>query len=97
MSRANPEAKYTVDVPAGIARLRVAMNGETIEGQSNDFDLFLMKGDTADPSRAVCKEDGKGQFAFCEVEKPGAGPWTILVRRKSGHGRFQVVATRLRP
>jgi hypothetical protein len=82
---------YDISVPSGTAKLRVAMNGE--DNGKNDFDLYLLKGQTTDLANPVCAEDGTGQFGFCEINDPAPGQWTILLRRKTGDGLVQTVVS----
>jgi hypothetical protein len=95
INQANPLFRRTFDVAAGIATLRVALNGEDDSSGRNDFDLYLIQGDSQDTNKAMCREDGSGQFGFCEVPNPGPGPWTAVVKRKKGEGLMQLVVTRL--
>lgn len=86
-------AKFSFTIPAGLGALRVAMNGEDDGKGSNDFNLYLIPGTAAAAGKAVCAEEGNGQFAFCEIAKPRVDRWTILVRRVKGEGRVQVSVT----
>lgn len=85
-----------IEVPSGTARLRVAMNGELSEDQTNNFDLFLIPGNSDDLKKAKCKGAGRGQFAFCEIPDPPAGPWTAVVRGTEGFGLYQLTVTFVR-
>lgn len=87
------EATLEVDVPHKTSRLHVAMNGEDNGTGKNDFDLFLYSKTEAGTKKAVCKQDGGGQFAFCKVPDPAVGRWIITVRQKKGGGLAQVVVT----
>lgn len=89
-----PEVAFSFEVRDGIDRLMVAMNGDDNGKGRNDFDLFLIQG-SGTTAEAVCKEDGPGQFAFCSIHSPPAGPWKAVVRRKQGGGLAQVVVTQL--
>jgi hypothetical protein len=95
INQSNPIFARTFDVETGIAALRVAMNGDDNGEGRNDFDLYLMQGESQDIDQAVCSEDGSGQFGFCEVLNPAPGPWTAVVKRKKGDGLMQLVVTRL--
>lgn len=95
MSEAAPEASFTVDVPLNISKFRVAMNGEDNGLGRNNFDLYLIPGNTTDTDQAKCIENGTGQFGFCDVDNPLPGPWTALVRRKKGEGLVQITVTLL--
>ncbi|MGH8222113.1 MAG: trypsin-like serine protease [Woeseiaceae bacterium] len=82
---------YTVNVPAGIRRLRVAMNGHDQDGRN--FDLYVKQGAGVSPSDNDCAQDGSGQYGFCEFADPAEGPYGILLDAKSGNGVAQVSAT----
>jgi hypothetical protein len=82
---------FEFTVPPDTASLRVAMNGEDDGEGRNDFDLFLING-RADAAPA-CAQAGPGQFAFCNIERPEAGSWTISLRRKQGAGDAQLTVT----
>jgi hypothetical protein len=85
----------TIEIGSDTKQLMVAMNAEDNGQGSNDFDLYLVPGRDANLTRAVCKENGTGQFAFCTVSSPRPGPWTIVTRRKIGVGAGQIVITRI--
>jgi hypothetical protein len=68
----------------------VALNGEDNGKGKNDFDLYLIQGESEDIKQAVCSEDGSGQFGFCEVVNPAPGSWTAVVKRKKGEGLMQL-------
>ena len=84
-------AGLTLDVPAGVAALRIAMNGHD-EGSRN-FDLFVKEGDSISATDNDCAQDGTGQYAFCEFRDPAEGRYSILLEAKSGNGKAQVSAT----
>ena len=86
-----PEVKFALQVPPGTGSLRVAMNGEDDGKGKNDFDLLLFEG--SDTASAACEQSGTGQFAFCQIEQPSTGPWTISLRRKKGEGAAQLTVT----
>jgi hypothetical protein len=89
------EVSHTFEVESSVSQLMVAMNGGDNGKGWNDFDLYLIPGANGDISRAVCSENGSGQFGFCQITKPDPGPWTVVVKRKSGQGLVQIVVTRL--
>ncbi len=93
LSSSKPSVSYRLDVSEVTEQLHIAMNGDDNGQGQNDFDLYLIFGDEPLIEHAVCKEDGSGQFAFCEVQNPQPGPWTILVKRKFGEGTVQIVVT----
>ena len=90
LSAAMPSATYSFDVLPGTSVLRVSMNG--IDNGS-DFDLFVKAGSPASSSSFDCRQNGPGQFAFCEFQLPVAGTWYVLVDRSVGSGTYQVTAT----
>ena len=69
------------------------MNGDDNSFGNNDFDLLLFHGDASQPNRPVCAEEGRGQFAFCQIDSPADGRWSIVVKRKKGEGGAQITAT----
>jgi V8-like Glu-specific endopeptidase len=95
LSETLPEKVYNIDIASDLLSLRVSMNGDDDGLGKNDFDLFVIRGPQSDISKAVCSETGPGQFAFCEIVHPEAGPWTIVVRRKKGEGFAQVAVTQV--
>ena len=95
INEAQPRLVYTIETSVGTKRLSVAMNGEDDGQGTNNFDLYLIPGESDDLSNAVCSEDGLGQFAFCEVENPSPGNWRIIVDRKRGDGLVQLTVTRV--
>jgi V8-like Glu-specific endopeptidase len=95
LNERNTQNTRTIEIGSDTKQLMVAMNAEDNGEGSNDFDLYLVPGREADLTRAVCKENGAGQFAFCTVSPPRPGPWTIVTRRKIGVGAGQIVVTRL--
>lgn len=82
----------SLEVPAKMSALRVALNGEDAGAGENDFDLLLFKGADG-ASQPVCRQDGSGQFAFCEIRNPESGSWTAAIQRKLGDGLAQVTVT----
>jgi hypothetical protein len=97
LSETDPKFSVQFVVPPDLTGIRVAMNGEDDGHHDSDFDLYVMPGANEDTSKAVCTQDGSGQFAFCDIQTPTAGTWTALVRRKKGEGHAQLTITRMRP
>ncbi len=93
LDASNPDASFTVEAPEGLAALRIALNAEDDGTGKNDFDLSVFRGDRSGPAQAVCNEIGPGQFAFCEINSPQPGSWTVLLTRKKGAGEAQVTTT----
>jgi hypothetical protein len=94
LSEQRPEVVFSFEVREDVDKLMVALNGDDDVNGRNDFDLYVIQGN-AGVERAVCKEDGPGQFAFCSIDNPVAGPWKAVVKRKRGRGLAQVVVTQL--
>jgi hypothetical protein len=90
LGAATPMATRSFQVIPGTAVLRVAMNGVD---NGSDFDLFVKAGSPASLSNFDCRQNGPGQFAFCEFQSPLAGTWSVLVNRSGGSGSYQVTAT----
>lgn len=89
----NHEVIIKLEVPNNIVMLRVAMNGEDNSLGKNDFDLSVFRGERVQSAAPACDESGTGQFAFCEIERPDQGTWSIVVSRKKGEGDAQITAT----
>jgi hypothetical protein len=90
VSSAAPTANHSFLVTPGTAALRVSMNG--IDNGS-DFDLFVKAGSPPSLSNFDCRQNGPGQFAYCEFAAPAAGTWYVLVDQSAGSGTYQVTAT----
>jgi hypothetical protein len=87
-----PEARIPVEVPDGATALRIAMNAEDDGAGTNQFQFAAFSGKAPAASQNVCKDSGGDQFAFCAINKPAAGAWTIVVTRKTGQGDVQITA-----
>lgn len=89
LSSGSPDATHSFAVGAGLAELRVTMNGQS----AADFDLYVRAG--APPTTATfdCKDDGLNQFADCVIANPAAGTWYLLAHRVTGAGVYQATAT----
>jgi V8-like Glu-specific endopeptidase len=90
LSDANPEASFTVDAPEGAAALRVAMNAEDDGTHKNQFQFSAFSSKEPASTENACGDNGTGQFAFCAIDKPKSGPWTIALRRTKGEGEVQI-------
>jgi hypothetical protein len=93
LSKERPQVVTRLSVPLGVEALRVAMNGEDDGSGKNDFDLAVYQGDRTSGATPFCKEDGSGQFAFCEIKAPASGRWSIVAARKKGEGEVQLSVT----
>lgn len=88
------KASFTLGVPEGSPALRVAMNGEDNGFGRNEYRLAVFNSEqTAD----ACDGKGNGIFAFCAVDKPKPGAWTVTVTRVKGEGEVQITAAAVRP
>ena len=85
-----PEASFAIVAPADATALRVAMNVEDDNPAKNAFQFAAFKGENPARSENACKDSGSGQFAFCAVDQPASGTWTITVTRKKGQGQVQI-------
>jgi hypothetical protein len=84
-----PRKHFTVNVPAGTDRLRVALNTEA----DVDFDLYIKQGAPASTSQFDCKSETPDLPDTCEIVSPTPGSWDVLVLRSSGSGDYQMTAT----
>jgi hypothetical protein len=86
--------KTTVEVPPGVAVLRVNMNGELITPAGlNDFDLFVNFNAPASDQQNVCSDTNGIAYGACEITAPAAGTWHVAVDRLQGAGDFQLLTT----
>jgi hypothetical protein len=84
-----PRKHFTVNVPAGTDRLRVALNAQA----DVDFDLYLKRGAAASAIQYDCKSEDPDLPDTCEIVSPPSGAWDVLVLRSSGSGDYQMTAT----
>jgi hypothetical protein len=84
----NPTVTMTIDAPDGVTALRVSMNAEDNGSGKNQFQFAAFS--SKDGSTNACEDKGSGQFAFCAIDKPENGSWTISVNRKKGEGQVQI-------
>ena len=96
LSEKNPEADFAIEVPEGVTALRVAMNAEDNGSHKNQFQFSAFSGNAPGSSENACKDTGTGQFAFCVIDKPKSGPWTIALKRTSGAGDVQITTLLVR-
>jgi len=90
LSSGNLDDSYTFAVTGAPSVLRVTLNSD--DGRVNP-DLFVRNGTGATATLFDCKSDGAMAYGACEFANPGAGTWSIFVRRTSGSGVYQVTAT----
>lgn len=93
LDSAETQKRIEFGVPSGASVLRVAMNAADDGSGGNDFNLYVKFGVPPSEVDYDCAQAGSGQFGFCEIDNPGHGEWHILVTRKKGAGKYQVVAT----
>jgi hypothetical protein len=80
----------TVHVTGAPNELRFALNGENPDF---DVDLYVKEGLGVSTVNFDCKSDALGNFAQCLFPSPAPGPWSVLVRRASGSGVYQLTTT----
>ncbi len=89
----NPEKVLRANlVGADAKRLRVSLSFLPEPGASG-FGLWVIKGASADVTQAVCSDVRSSEALYCEIENPGAGDWTIVVKANSGGAEFQAAAS----
>lgn len=89
LSAGNPESRFSFDVPPGLSRVLVSLNGPL----STDFDLFIRRNGQPTTSSFDCSSENVITLETCIFETPQAGTYHILVNRFDGAGEFQVTAT----
>jgi hypothetical protein len=75
---ASPQGRLAFEVPAGTARLRVALAGQFVSSErfetfANDFDLYVRSGSAPTRSMFDCRDISIGTFGFCEHVDPAPG------------------------
>jgi len=78
---------------AGSDQLRVAYNGH--DSEESNFDLLVKRGAPPTQSDFDCKQDGAGQYGFCQFDSPAGGQWFTRVDQIEGSGQFQVTVTNI--
>ena len=78
-------------VGAGANELRVGLNGE--DNGTFDVDFYVKDGPGASQSDFDCKDEANSNFAECLFSSPSSGTWSVLARRQSGSGEYQLTAT----
>jgi hypothetical protein len=96
LSEKNPETRLTIEAPEGVTSLRVAMNAEDNGASKNAFAFSAFGSRGAGSSENACEDKGSGQFAFCAIDRPERGPWTIVLKRTRGEGQVQVTTLLVR-
>ncbi len=90
LGAANDADTHTLDVPTGINELRIALNA--VDDGLTNFDLYVRAGRTATLGEHDCRAGG-GQYGACQFLFPTPGRWSVLVRRTTGAGPYQLTAT----
>jgi len=80
-------------IPAGVKRLRVALNGEL--DPASDLDLYARLGARPTTSAFDCDSVFAGSFEYCEIADPAPGSGHVLVRRNGSTSAYQVTVTLL--
>jgi trypsin len=96
LSEKNPEARLTIEAPEGVTSLRVAMNAEDNGASKNAFGFSTFGSKGPGSSENACEDKGAGQFAFCAIDRPERGPWTIVLKRIRGEGQVQITTLLVR-
>ncbi|HUF79368.1 MAG TPA: trypsin-like serine protease [Thermoanaerobaculia bacterium] len=91
LSEAEPEARFSLEVPPGTVLLRVTLNGES--PFTNELTLYLRAGAPPSPAAFDCAGEGPGGLQACEVPAPEPGTWHVLARRLAGDAALQLTAT----
>ncbi|HSS49275.1 MAG TPA: PPC domain-containing protein [Thermoanaerobaculia bacterium] len=95
MRRGPSRAASAVEVPAGMAELRVALSSTDWFFNSNA--LYVRHGAPASTTAFDCKSDGLSGQQFCSVQNPAPGTWNILARHLVGPGStIQVTVSLIR-
>jgi hypothetical protein len=85
------EGRHSFDVPAGVTKLRIALQAS--EDAGADVDLYVRPGVPPTTAEYDCRAYGPNQWGFCEFDAPAEGTWHVLVNRYSGASTYQVTAT----
>lgn len=79
---------YTVDIPAGMGSLTVAMSGGT-----GDADLYVRQSGQPTTSSYDCRPYKNGNSETCNFNNPTAGTWYISIYGYSAYSGVDLVAT----
>jgi hypothetical protein len=90
LSSVVPSVSSIVHVTGTPDEVRFALNGQN---PAFDVDLYVKEGLGVSTINFDCKADGVSNFADCIFPAPTAGPWSVLVRRYSGSGMYQLTTT----
>lgn len=90
LSNVVPSMTSVVHVTGTPSELRFALNGEN---PLFDADFYVKEGLGVSTIDFDCKSDGASNFGECIFPTPAPGPWSVLVRRFSGSGVYQLTTT----
>jgi cysteine-rich repeat protein len=76
---------------AGSDQLRIAYNAH--DSIASDFNMLVRQGAPPTDTLFDCKQDGTGQYGFCQFNNPAGGVWHVRVEQLEGSGLFQVTTT----
>lgn len=79
---------YTVEIPAGMSSLTVAMSGGT-----GDADLYVRQAGQPTTSSYDCRPYKNGNNETCDFTNPAAGTWYISIRGYTAYSGVDLVAT----
>lgn len=87
-------ARHTFEVPPGVAELRVAMN--STDGIGVNMDLWVKRGEAANPSWYDCAAVGASAHGFCDMPSPQGGTYHVAMKDAAGVGAdYQLTVTML--
>jgi len=89
LSASDREDRFTFEVPAGLGRAAVTLNGAT----TGDFDLYVRRGTAPTTGNADCSSENEFTLETCVFDAPQAGTYHVLVSRFDGSGDYQVTTT----
>lgn len=90
LSASVPSKAYIIPLTGTPSEVRFVLNGET---PGFDVDYYVKDGLGVSTSDFDCKSESASNFAECVFLAPTVGPWSVLVRRFSGEGEFQLTTT----
>jgi hypothetical protein len=90
LSAAVPSKTFVVHVTGSPEEIRFVLNARF---PAFDVDFFVKHGLGVSTIDYDCKADGISNFGDCVFPSPAVGEWSVLVRRFSGSGQFQLTTT----
>ena len=84
----NQEKSYTLEVPANSKNLVIS-----ISGGSGDADLYVKFGSKPSASSYDCRPYKTGNSESCDVAKPKAGTYHIVIRTYAPYSGTSLKAT----